>query len=89
MPTLKELKDMLQKVEAEGEAAIERLFEGEAPSIDPQVEEETAAAVAAPEVADPVFVSEKPYGFVDGIPGVKYQQGGEYFDNRRKFVRKA
>ena len=77
MPTMKELKAMLKKVEADGEAAIEELFEGKPEASEPVVPEE------------PVFVSERPFGLVDGIAGVKYQQDGEYFDSQRKFVRKA
>ncbi len=85
MPTLKEIKDMLVKAEQEAESAIEAVFEGK-----------VAAPLAAAnlkaegiEAAEPVFVTEKAYGQVDGIPGVKYQQDGEYFDSQRQFVRKA
>jgi hypothetical protein len=87
MPTLKEIKDMLVKAEQEAESAIESVFEEKT---------ETSVTGPAPEVpeagtpgVEPVFVTEKPYGQVDGIPGVKYQQDGEYFDSQRKFVRRA
>lgn len=93
MPTLKEIKEMLVKAEQEAEQAIESVFESKtestetAPVETPPVAPESAAP--APSPSDPVFVSEKAYGVVDGIPGVKYQQDGEYFDSQRKFVRKA
>ena len=89
MPTLKEIKDMLVKAEQEAEQAIESVFESKEPvAVTTQVAAEPVA-VTTQVAAEPVFVTEKAYGQVDGIPGVKYQQDGEYFDSQRKFVRKA
>lgn len=82
MPSLKEIKDMLKRAEQEAEAAVDSMLGvAQAPVSEP---------VSEPvEATEPVFVTERPYGQVDGIPGVKYQQDGEYFDSQRKFVRKA
>ena len=89
MPTLKELKDMLKKAEAEVEAEVESLFEdpGKAEAPKAAVKTETVAEAPA-SVVEPMFNGNRPYGLVDGIPGVKYQQDGAYFNNVRKFVRK-
>lgn len=98
MPSLAEIKDMLKNAEAEAEKAIGSMFAPEdekAPAEEPSA---PTAAVLEPARAqqmlreldaEPVFVSEKPYGLVDGIQGVKYQQDGAYFNNLRQFVRKG
>jgi len=92
MPTLHEIKEMLKKAELEAEAAVESALgihpvgtADAAPPAAPEATPEPAPAVAT----EPVFITEEPYGIVDGVPGVKYQQFGEYFDSQRKFVRKA
>jgi hypothetical protein len=89
MPTLKELKNMLKAAESAVEAEVESLFEEQDKVEAPKAAVKTEAAPdPAPVSAEPVFEGNKPYGLVDGIPGVKYQQGGAYFNNVRKFVRK-
>jgi hypothetical protein len=83
VPTLKDLKNILTGAEAEIEKDVEKLF-GEAPAIAPEV----VSIVESPQVQIPIFDVSKPYGQVDGIQGVKYQQDGAYFNNLRQFVRK-
>ncbi len=93
MPTLKEIKDMLVKAEKEAEAAVESALgvTPEAPPVDDAHVAVGSSLFSDPAVLkeEPVFVTEKAYGQVDGIPGVRYQQDGEYFDSQRKFVRRA
>lgn len=89
MPTLQELKDMLIKAEHEAVAGIEHALGLETEDLVPAA---TAVAVETPAekaaAADPVWSSETPYGIVDGVPGVKYQQHGAYFSSQFKFVSK-
>jgi hypothetical protein len=92
MPTLKEIKDMLKEAEAKVEAGVESLFQAPVDPVDPQVAAETQVVTEEPAPAtvdEPVFDSGKPFGWVDGVQGVKYQQDGAYFNSQRKFVRKG